>query len=75
MRSRRYPWTGCLALAEAFAVLELEPWGAGRSVNPERNPDSGVRNLPFGAAGMVTYLVVEQRRRVDVLLVTWIGLP
>ncbi len=31
------------------------PW----SVNPERNPDSGVRNLPFGAAGMVTYLLVS----------------
>jgi hypothetical protein len=25
-----------LALAEAFAVLELAPWSVGRSVNPER---------------------------------------
>jgi hypothetical protein len=68
------PAEALLALAEAFAVLELAPWSAGRSVNPERNPDSGVRNLPFGAAGMVTYLVVEQQRRVDILLVTWVGL-
>ena len=68
------PSDALLALAEAFAVLELAPWSAGRSVNPERNPDSGVRNLPFGAAGMVTYLVVEQQRRVDILLVTWVGL-
>ena len=64
-----------LALAEVFGVLELAPWNVGRSVNPERNPDSGVRNLPFGTAGMVTYLVVEHRQRVDVLLVTWAGLP
>lgn len=68
------PAGALLALAEAFAVLELEPWSVGRSVNPERNPDSGVRNLPFDAAGMVTYLVVEQQRRVDILLVTWVGL-
>ena len=51
------PVDALLALAEAFAVLELEPWSAGRSVNPERNPDSGVRNLPFGDAGMVILLV------------------
>jgi hypothetical protein len=62
-----------LALAEAFAVLELAPWRVGRSVNPERNPHSGVRNLPFGAAGMITYLVVEHARRVDILLITWAG--
>jgi hypothetical protein len=68
------PADALLALAEAFAVLELEPGSAGRSVNPERNPDSGVRTLPVGAAGMVTYLVVEQQRRVDILLVTWVGL-
>ncbi len=43
-------------------------------MNPERNPDSGVRNLPFGATGMITYLVVEHERRVDILLVTWAGL-
>ena len=68
------PPDALLALAEAFAVLELAPWDAGRSVNPERNPDSGVRNLPFGAAGMITYLVVEHERRVDILLVTWAGM-
>ena len=68
------PVDALLALAEAFAVLELAPWTAGRSVNPERNPDSGVRNLPCGTAGLVTYLVVEEQRRVDILLVTWVGL-
>ena len=68
------PVDALLALAEAFAALEVAPWNVGRSVNPERNPDSGVRNLPFGTAGMVTYLVVEHHQRVDVLLVTWAGL-
>jgi hypothetical protein len=43
------------------------------STPTERNPDSGVRNLPFGVAGMITYLVVEHERRVDILLVTWTG--
>ena len=67
------PHDALLALAEAFAVLEVTPWTVGRSVNPERNPDSGVRNLPFGVAGLLTYLVVEHERRVDILLVTWAG--
>ena len=67
------PHAALVALAETFAVLELAPWSVGRSVNPERNPDSGVRNLLFGAAGMVTYLIVEHERRVDILLVTWAG--
>ena len=62
-----------MALAEPFAVLELAPWSIGQWVNPERNPDSGVRNLPFGAAGMVTDLIVEHERLVDILLVTWAG--
>ncbi len=61
-----------VALAEAFAVLELIPW-SGRSVNPEQNPDGPVRNLPFGGAGMLTYLVLEEEQRVDVLLITWAG--
>jgi hypothetical protein len=32
-----------------------------------------VRNLPFGALGMVTYLIVEDRREVQLLIVTWAG--
>lgn len=42
-------------------------------MNPEKNPDVPVRNLPFGEAGMLTYLIVEQKRRVDIVLVTWVG--
>ena len=67
------PHHALLGLAEAFAALEVAPWSTGRSVNAERNPGSGVRNLPFSAAGMITYLIVEHERRVDILLVTWAG--
>jgi hypothetical protein len=45
------PHDALLALAETFAVLELAPWSVGRSVNPERNPDSG-------------RLIHKQRRRI-----------
>jgi hypothetical protein len=64
------PQAALIALAEALTVLELTPW-SGRSVNPERDPDTPVRNLPFGAAGLLTYLILERDQRVDVLLVTW----
>jgi hypothetical protein len=57
-------------LAEVLTVLELTPWN-GRPVNPD-NPDGAVRNMAFGA-GMITYLVLEEERRVDVLLIAWAG--
>lgn len=60
------------ALAEAFTLLELSPW-SGRSVNAEKNPDAPVRNLPFGRAGLLTYLVLDDEQRVDVLLIAWTG--
>lgn len=59
-----------IPLAEALAMVELTPW-SGRSVNPERDPDAAVRNLPFGASGMITYLILDRDQRVDVLLITW----
>jgi hypothetical protein len=64
------PQPALIALAEALTVLELTPW-SGRSVNPERDPDAPVRNLPFGASGMLTYLILERDQRVDILLITW----
>jgi hypothetical protein len=46
-----------------------------RRADQRENPDGPVRMLTFGphSEGMVTYLVLEDQRRVDVLYVTWIG--
>jgi hypothetical protein len=63
------PRRALTAVAEAFALLELAPW-SGLPLS-ERNPDAQVRQLAFGDAGMITYLVLEDLRRVDVLIVTW----
>lgn len=57
------------ALAEAMTVLELTPWN-GRPINPD-NPDGAVRTFAFGSAGMLTYLVLNDEQRVDVLIVAW----
>lgn len=66
------PHAAVLALAEVFALLAIDLY-AGLPVNPQRTPDGPLRELPFGAAGMVTYLIVEHEQRVDVLLVHWAG--
>lgn len=58
-------------LAEAFAVLEVVPWN-GLPLNKD-NPDGAVRQLPFGGFGMITYLILDDQRRVDLLIVTWAG--
>lgn len=65
------PQHALVALAEALAVLEIAPQEAGTSVDPDRDPDAPVRNVPFGVGGLLTYLVLDRDRRVDVLLVTW----
>jgi hypothetical protein len=65
------PRQALFALAEAIAVLQVVPWN-GLSLN-ERNPSAEVRQLPFGDTGMITYLILEDLRRVDILIVTWAG--
>jgi hypothetical protein len=55
-----------------MAMLELTPWHS-RPIN-EGNPDGAVRQLTFGDAGeaLLTFLILEQQRRIDVLEVMWI---
>jgi hypothetical protein len=57
--------------AETLGVLKLIPWN-GEPIN-KHNPTGPVRTLPFGAGGMVTYLILEDQRRVDVITVMWVG--
>ncbi|MQA11740.1 MAG: hypothetical protein GEU98_24960 [Pseudonocardiaceae bacterium] len=57
------------AYAEARTFLEVSPW-EGRSYN-RWNPDGPMRTVPFGEAGLIIYLVLDDQRRVDVLRVLW----
>ena len=59
--------------AEARVGLEVTPW-SGDSLNAA-NPDAGVRTLTFGPTGqgLITYLILDDQRRVDILDVLWIG--
>lgn len=54
-------------LAEVLAMLELTPWHC-PPINDD-NPDGAVRQFTFGDAGqaLLTFLILEQQRRVDVL--------
>ncbi|MDQ3028936.1 MAG: hypothetical protein M3R09_02670 [Actinomycetota bacterium] len=54
-------------------VLELTPWN-GDPLSKD-NLDGNVRTLVFGPGGegIVTYLVLEDQQRVDVLQVQWAG--
>jgi hypothetical protein len=58
---------------EARKVMQLVPWN-GRPYNKDK-PDEPMRELVFGpdGRGVVTYLILEDQRRVDVLLVQWAG--
>lgn len=60
------------SFTEARVVLEVSPW-SGESLNAA-NPDAGVRTLTFGPTGqgMITYLILEDQRRVDILDVLWL---
>jgi len=59
--------------AEARATLEVAPWN-GAPYHKHR-PDSPMRALTFGPAGQgdIVYLILDDRRRVDMLVVVWLS--
>ncbi len=68
---RALPKQALHALAEALSVLELVP-GKGDPYHKAK-PDGSMRNLAFGphGEGLVTYLILEDQNRVDLLRVLW----
>jgi hypothetical protein len=64
------PTEGLVVYAQLLDVLQLTPWN-GPSINPA-NPDGAVRLWSFDR-GMVTYLILEDQQRVDVIDVVWPG--
>ncbi|RTL64012.1 MAG: hypothetical protein EKK42_26485 [Pseudonocardiaceae bacterium] len=67
------PAAALVAFAEARAALEVAPWTAGMPYHPHR-PDGPMRALTFGDRGQgdIVFLVVEELRRVDLLMVMWL---
>ncbi|MDQ2707461.1 MAG: hypothetical protein M3Z25_07405 [Actinomycetota bacterium] len=59
------PTVALPALAEAMTVLTP---GNGRPINPD-NPAAPARTLAFGDGRLLTYLVLERKQRIDVLIV------
>ncbi|MGH3889881.1 MAG: hypothetical protein ACRDSZ_25510 [Pseudonocardiaceae bacterium] len=65
------PPTAVDALAEAMTVLSLVP-ERGEPINAA-NPAGGVYQLTFGGSReLITYLLLTDQHRVDVLIVTWV---
>lgn len=58
---------------DAVKVMQLVPWNGQPYSDAE--PGGPMRQLVFGPGGMglVTYLVLEDQQRVDVLRVAWVG--
>jgi hypothetical protein len=54
-------------------VLEVAPWSGDPLIGAK--PDGAIRTTVFGPAGegMITYLILDDQRRVDILDVMWIG--
>jgi hypothetical protein len=67
------PTTAGGPFAEARVVLEVAPWSGDPLIGSK--PDGGIRTTTFGPSGqgMITYLILEDQRRVDILDVLWIG--
>jgi hypothetical protein len=66
------PPTARTALADAMTVLSLVP-ERGQPLNAN-NPDGGLYQLVFGDGfGLITYLLLTNQNRVDVLVVTWMS--
>jgi hypothetical protein len=59
--------------AEARTTLEVAPWN-GQPYHRHR-PDSPMRALSFGphSQGDIVYLILDDQRRVDILVVLWLA--
>lgn len=57
---------------EVLDVLEVKPWAG--SPHHDSNPEGAVRRWAFGPgqAGQVVYLILDDQRRVDILMVQWL---
>jgi len=58
---------------EACAALELAPWNG--APYHRRRPESPMRTMTFGpnGEGGIVYLILEDQRRVDILVVLWLA--
>ena len=67
------PAEALVPFAEARAALELAPWNG--VLYHKHRPDSPMRALTFGTHGEgdIVYLILEDQRRVDILVVLWLA--
>ncbi len=65
------PYEALAPVAELLDVLSLTPWN-GDPLN-DANPDALLRSWAFGRAGLLTYLILEDQQRVDLIRVVWVG--
>ena len=65
------PLEALASYAELLVLLETVPWN-GDPLHKD-NPAGAVRTHAFGHGGLVTYLILEDQQRVDVLIVQWVG--
>ena len=65
------PAEALVPYAELLTLLAIAPW-SGESGMPA-NPDANILIHAFGGHGLVSYLILEDQRRVVVLSVTWAG--
>lgn len=65
------PAEALTAFMELHALLELSPW-AGKPFR-EKIPAGNMLTHEFGGPGVATYFVLEERRLVYVIRITWLG--
>lgn len=67
------PKEALVACAEVLVMLEVTPW-SGDPYSRE-HPDGSSRAMAFGpdGNGLLSYLILEDQRRVILLIVLWAG--
>lgn len=67
------PAEALAAFHEVTVFLQVAPWNGNPFIR--ERPDAPMRTQTFGdgGSGMVTYLIVEYRRLVEIVQVAWYG--
>lgn len=61
------------ALLELLNAVVFDPWEYGRPPGQEVDRTRGLRSLPFGAAGMVWFVILDRDRQIVIVRVQWAG--
>lgn len=69
----RMPYELVDDLVEAVALICADPWNFRRALDEPADDHHAHRTVPFGAGGMLSFLIMEHAAKVHITQIAWLG--